>query len=160
MYQYIKKEDNDPLFTFITKHGLNYYVAFKKMEFENNYFQNLYSIDFWEVDNKKFTKDNAIEATIIEIIFDFFKLYPNVLLHYVCDSMDNKQNFRSKLFDNWYNKSINEGFSKLDINYEIPNETIKYKLEFIFKSEFYDIDEVGENTIVQLEAFSSYKPNQ
>lgn len=159
MYQYIKKEDNDPLFTFITKHGLNYYVAFKKMEFENNYFQNLYSIDFWEVDNKKFTKDNAIEATIIEIIFDFFRVFPNVLLHYVCDSMDNKQNFRSKLFDNWYNKSINEGFSKLDINYEIPNETIKYKLEFIFKSEFYDLNEVGEKTNLQLEEFSSYKPN-
>ncbi len=147
MYQYVIKEDNDPLFTFTTKHGLNYYVAFKKMELENNYFQNLYSIDFWEVDTKKFIKDNTIETTIIEIIFEFFKVYPNVLLHYVCDSMDKKQNFRSRLFDNWYNKSINEGFSKLDINYEIPHEAIAYKLEFIFKSEFYNINEVGENTI-------------
>lgn len=157
MYQYIKKEDNDPLFTFITKHGLNYYVAFKKMEFENTYFQNLYSIDFGEVDNKKFLKDNSIQATIIEIIFEFFELQPNALLHYVCDSIDNKHGFRSKLFDNWYNKSVNEGFSKLDINYEIPNETISYKLEFIFKSEFYDINDVGKNTVAQLEEFSSYK---
>lgn len=69
MYQYVIKEDNDPLFTFTTKYGLNYYVAFKKMELENNYFQNLYSIDFWEVDTKKFIKDNTIETTIIEIIW-------------------------------------------------------------------------------------------
>lgn len=157
MYQYIKKEDNDPLFTFITKHGLNYYIAFKKMDFENDYFQNLYSIDFWEVDNKKFIKDDSIEVTIIEIIFAFFELQPNVLLHYVCDSMDSKQGFRSKLFDNWYNKSINEDFSKLDINYKIPNEKINYKLEFIFKSEFYTIEEVGKNTIAQLEEFSNFK---
>lgn len=157
MYSFTKKEDNDPLFTFITKHGLNYYVAFKKMDFENNYFQNLYSIDFWEVDTKKFIKDNSIQETIIDIIFKFFEIHPNVLLHYVCDSMDNKQGFRSILFDNWYNKSINEGFSKLDINYEVPNETINYKLEFIFKSEFYNINEVGEITINQLEEFSSFK---
>lgn len=38
MYQYIKKEDNDPIFTFTTKHGLNYYVAFKKMALENPFF--------------------------------------------------------------------------------------------------------------------------
>ncbi|WP_396190856.1 DUF6169 family protein [Flavobacterium sp.] len=157
MYQYIKKEDNDPLFTFITKYGLNYYVAFKKMDFENDYFQNLYSIDFWEVDNTKFIRDSTIEVTIIEIIFEFFSMYPNVLLHYVCDSMDSKQSFRSKLFDSWYNKSINEGFSKLDINYEIPNERVSYKLEFIFKSEFYSIEEVGKKTIAQLEEFSSFK---
>ena len=157
MYHYIKKEDNNPLFTFITKHGLNYYVAFKKMEFENNYFQNLYSIDFWEVDNTKFIKDTTIEVTIIEIIFEFFSLYPNALLHYICDNMDSKQSFRSKLFDNWYNKSINDDFSKLDINYEIPNESESYKLEFIFKSEFYAIEEVGKNTIAQLEEFSSFK---
>jgi hypothetical protein len=157
MYQFIKKEDIDPLFTFTTKYGLNYYVAFKKMALENPFFYNLYAIDFGEVDNKKFIKDNLIQTTIIKIIFEFFEQNSNALLHYVCDSLDNKHGFRSKLFDNWYNKSVNEGFSKLDINYEIPNETITYKLEFIFKSEFYNINEVGENTITQLDEFSSYK---
>ena len=127
------------------------------MDFENPYFQNLYSIDFWEIDSKKFIKDTLIEVTIIEIIFEFFKLYPNVLLHYVCDSMDSKQNFRSKLFDIWYNKSINSTFSKLEINYEVLNENIFYKLEFIFKSEFYKTYEVGENTIHQLDEFSKFK---
>lgn len=127
------------------------------MALENPFFYNLHAVDFGEVDNKKFIKDNLIQSTIINIIFDFFEQNSNALLHYVCDSTDNKHSFRSKLFDQWYNKSVNEGFSKLDINYEIPNETITYKLEFIFKSEFYNINEVGENTIAQLDEFSSYK---
>ena len=38
MYQYIIKEGNDPLFTFKTKHGLNYFVAFRKMDFHSERF--------------------------------------------------------------------------------------------------------------------------
>jgi hypothetical protein len=33
MYEYILKEGVDPLFSFTTKHGLNYFIAFRKDEF-------------------------------------------------------------------------------------------------------------------------------
>ena len=46
-YSYTK-EGNDPLFTFLTKHGLEYYVSFKKMDLENDNFNSLYAIDFGE----------------------------------------------------------------------------------------------------------------
>jgi hypothetical protein len=151
------KEGDDPLFTFETKYGLLYYVSFNKMELDNNQFPNLYTLDFGEVDNKKFIKDEIIENTIIEIIFDFFKSSPTTLLHYVCDSIDNKHNFRSKLFEKWYHKSENNEFSKLEIYYKIPEEEIVYKLEFIFKSEFYSLNEVSEKITIQLEIFSSLK---
>jgi Family of unknown function (DUF6169) len=127
------------------------------MDFEKNVFKTLYSIDFWEIYSQKFIKDDAIENTIIEIIFLFFQNHPNSLLHYVCDSMDNKQNFRSKLFDKWYNKSVDDEFSKLSIIYKIPTETIHYNLVFIFKTAFFSSDFIRENVIEQLEDFSNYK---
>lgn len=145
-YSYTK-EGNDPLFTFLTKH--EYYVSFKKMDLENENFNRLYAIDFGELNNKKFIKDDLIENTIIEIIFDFFTSYP--------DSLDNKQLFRSKLFDKWYSKSDNKEFSKLEINYEIPEEEIHYKLEFIFKNEFHNIETVKQHIKTQLDDFSSMK---
>lgn len=157
MYSYILKEGDDPLFTFTTKNGLHYYVAFRKMELESNSFHHLYSIDFWEIHHQKFIKDELIGLTIIEIIQTFYLSNPNALLHYICDSSDNKQNSRSKLFDKWYNKSLNETFSKLTINYEIPEEEINYKLEFIFQSNYYNLDELRENVIQQLDDFSNYK---
>ncbi len=156
MYQYKIEEDENPLFSFYTKHNLSYFVSFKKMDFENDYFSNLYSLDFWEIENQKFIKDDSIENTIIEIIFEFFKKSPNSLLHYVCDSNDKRQNGRSKLFDNWYNKSNNDEFSKLNIEFKIESE-VNYNLEFIFKSEYYILEDLERNILLQLEEFSNYK---
>ena len=73
MYQYKLEEDGNPLFSFVTKYNLRYFVSFKKMDFEKSYFSNLYSLDFWEMENQKFIKDDFIGETIIHIVFEFFK---------------------------------------------------------------------------------------
>lgn len=156
-YIYTKKEGNNLLFSFVTIHGLEYYVAFRKMNFESDNFKTLFSIDFWEIYNQKFIKDVAIENTIIEIISTFFESNPEALLHYVCDTTDNKHNFRTKLFDKWYNKSLNNEFSKLSIIYEVPNELINYNLEFIFKSNVFNMENIRTNVVNQLDDFSNYK---
>jgi Family of unknown function (DUF6169) len=156
-YVYIKKEGENLLFSFTTIHGLEYYVAFREMNFENDNFKSLYSIDFWEIYNQKFIKDVAIENTIIEIIFAFFESNPDALLHYVCGSTDNKQSFRTKLFDKWYNKSVDKEYSKLSIIYEVPNEVMSYKLEFIFKTDVFSIEDIQIKITNQLDDFSSYK---
>jgi hypothetical protein len=157
MYKYNLKEGNDPLFSFTTKHGLDYFVAFRKMDFGNLYFQNLYSVDFWELNNQKFYKDDTIEITIITIICDYFRSNPSAILHYVCDSMDFKQNFRKKLFDKWYQKYQTVEYSKLNIQYQIPEENIDYNLGFIFKNDSYKIDEVIENINLQFDEFANLK---
>lgn len=90
-------------------------------------------------------------------MFDFIQNYPFSILHYVCDSVDLKQNARSKLFDLWYNKCSNEEFSKLDLTYKVEKENIEYKLEFIFKTDLYDITKVKENIVNQINEFSSFK---
>ena len=157
MYQYIHEEGSDPLFTFTTKNGSKYFVAFRYMDFGIDYFKNLYSVDFWEVYNQKFIKDELVEKKIITILFDFFQNYPDSILHYVCDSVDLKQNARSKLFDLWYNKSVKDEFSKLDLAYKVEKENIEYKLEFIFKTDSYEITKVQENVVNQMDEFSSFK---
>ena len=73
MYKYNLIEGNCPLFSFSTKYGLNYCVAFRKMDFDNAFFEDLYSFDFWETSNQKFLKDDGIEATIIAIVLIFSK---------------------------------------------------------------------------------------
>ncbi|WP_264563930.1 DUF6169 family protein [Flavobacterium sp. N3904] len=157
MYEYILKEGVDPLFSFTTKHGLNYFITFRKMDFGNAYFQNLYSVDFWEMGNQKFYKDAKIEITITTIICNYFKSHPNSILHYVCDSMDLKQDYRKRLFDQWYKKFQTKEFSKLNFEYQIQEENINYNLGFIFKNDCYEMNEVIENITLQLDEFTSLK---
>ena len=156
MYEYKLLEGYDPLFSFVTKYGLSYCVAFRKMDFDNPFFDSLYSFDFWETNNQKFSKDDRISDTIIAIIFYFFKTNPNCILHYICDSMDQKHHFRSKLFKKWYDKSNDNSFSKLNIEFKIDEE-ISYHLEFIFNTDFYSIETVKEKALTQLQEFSNSK---
>jgi hypothetical protein len=157
MYEYILKKGNDPFFSFTTKHGLNYFIAFRKMDFGNEYFENLYSVDFWEMNNQRFYKDDKIEITITTIICNYFKDNPNAILHYVCDSMDLKQDFRKRLFDLWYKKFQTEEFSKLNMQYQILEENVNYNLGFIFRNDCYEMNEVIENINLQLDEFTSFK---
>lgn len=157
MYQYISKEGLYPLFYFTTKYGLEYFVSFQKMDFKNVFFENLYALDFGEINNQKFFNDPLIEATIITIISNYFQANPNMILNYVCDSIDFKQDFRKKLFDRWYMKTQNNEFSKINFQYEIPEENVMYHLSFIFKTGLYKNQEVIEKVNFQLEEFTNLK---
>lgn len=157
MYQYISEEGLYPLFYFTTKHGLEYFVSFQRMDFNIDFFDKLYAIDFYESNNQKFFNDPFIEVTITKIINDYFKSNPSIILNYVCDSVDFKQDFRQKLFDKWYRNTKNDEFSKINFEYRLHQENIIYHLSFIFKTEFYNIEEVIEKVNLQLEEFTSYK---
>lgn len=156
MYQYISEEGLDPLFYFTTKYGLEYFVTFRKMNF-NDSFENLYSIDFYESNNQKFFNDPLIEITITAIINNYFQTYPSIILNYVCDSIDLKQDFRKKLFDKWYRNTPYNEFSKINFEYPVPDENIVYHLSFIFRPEFYGADNIIEKVNLQLEEFSNFK---
>jgi len=157
MYEYILEEGFYPLFYFTTKHGLEYFVSFQKMDFENDFFEKLFSIDFYEANNQKFSNDPLIEVTITKIINDYFENNPSIILNYVCDSVDFKQDFRQKLFDKWYRNTQNNEYSKINFEYQIPEESMVYHLSFIFRTEFYKIEEVVEKVNLQLEEFTNFK---
>jgi hypothetical protein len=157
MYKYISKEGHDPLFYFTTKYNLEYFVSFQNMNFENDFFENLYSVIFGETTNQKFFKDPDVELTITTILNDYLLKKPNVILHYVCDNVDFKQDFRKKLFDKWYRNTKKNEFSKVNFQYQIPEEDINYHLGFIFKNDFYEFSEVVEKVNLQLEEFANLK---
>lgn len=157
MYQYILEEGRDPLFHFTTKYGLKYFVSFRKMSFDNAFFENLYSVDFGETNNQKFFNDPEIEITITTIINDYLISNPTLILHYVCDSVDLKQDFRKKLLDKWYLKTQRNEFCKVNFFYQIPLENVNYHLGFIFKTDYYEVEEVIDKLNLQLEEFTSLK---
>ena len=102
MYEYFKKEGSDPLFIFETKGGLTYYVTFRKMGTESYPLDNLYSLDFFEIENKKGKNDTNISSTILNIITDFISDNNHIVLHYICESIDLKHTFRRRLFSRWF----------------------------------------------------------
>ena len=157
MYKYILKEGDYPLFYFTTRYGLEYAVSFKRMDFDNDFFKKLYAIDFYESNNQKFFSDPLIEVTIITIINDYFKINPDIILNYVCDNVDFKQDFRQKLFDKWYRNTLNNKFAKINFKYEAIDYDLIYHVSFIFKAVFYNIDEVIEKVNLELENFANFK---
>ena len=62
-----------------------------------------------------------------------------------------------KLFDRWYLKTQNDEFSKINFQYEIPEENVIYHLSFIFKTGLYKNQEVIEKVNFQLEEFTNLK---
>ncbi|MBB6387835.1 MULTISPECIES: DUF6169 family protein [Flavobacterium] len=127
------------------------------MDFNNDFFKKLYAIDFYESNNQKFFSDPLIEITIIAIIQDYFKINPDIILNYVCDNVDFRQDFRQKLFDKWYRNAFDNTFSKINFQYEAPHYNLIYHLSFILKTDFYNIEEVIEKVNLELEEFTTFK---
>lgn len=57
--------------------------------------------------------DPLVAGSIIKIFQDFFARR-GVVAVYICDSSDNRQAARSRLFDRWYQQYRHLGFVKLD----------------------------------------------
>lgn len=155
MYNYKQLEDEYPLFIFKTKSYLTYIVSLIPENFNNPYFNNLYALDFSEINNRSDSHDEFIKPTILKIINEFLISNPYALLHYVCDSVDGKQEYRKRLFKHWYSNHNTKNLSKLTINY--PTQDINYSLEFIFHSDYYKLEELQEKVITQMNEFSNQK---
>jgi len=158
MYQYKQIEDENPLFLFKTSLGVQYVLELTKDNFGCNYFNNLYSLSFYHTNDtsNKVKIDIKIQATISTIIIDFLNNNKEALIHYICDSSDNRQYGRNRLFNTWFNQSnTSNAYSKLNINYPTPD--IMYTLEFIFFSGIYTNTDIETNVVAQLDVFSEYK---
>ena len=81
MYDYRKEEGSDPLFIFETHLGLTYYVAFRKMGTGKFPLDNLYSLDFDEIDKKKGKNDEEISSTLLHIITTFLDENNHIIVH-------------------------------------------------------------------------------
>ena len=64
--------------------------------------------------------DKRIEATIVDILSNFFNNNKNSLI-YVCNNLDSRQQARYRKFDSWFNKNKVIQIEKYDVNVTIQD---------------------------------------
>lgn len=93
-------KDSDGLH-FITDNGIVYLAEFCEYDIElpaPAFWFNLYNLSA-----KASPNDDKLHKTIVLIIESFFEKNPDILL-YMCDSGNNQQEMRSRLFMRWFKK--------------------------------------------------------
>lgn len=85
---------------FITDNGIAYVVEFDFYDIpisDEAYWFNLYNLS-----GKDSPHDVKLQKTIVCIVEEFFRQNPHILL-YMCDTAENQQAARSRLFLRWFN---------------------------------------------------------
>lgn len=90
----------DLLFT--TDYGVEYRVSF--MEDYTIWSENAYQFLINKRNKKPSPGDSKLKDTILAIIDAFFITNPSILL-YICETGDDKQSARNRLFVRWFNES-------------------------------------------------------
>lgn len=126
-YEY--KIGDDYTYRFTTDNGIQYVAYF--IDYSGSVgFGKVYSFSFDPEDDRGLGRvfDKRISITIIKILSEFFKFERNSMVM-VCDSSDDKQNARSRLFDQWYQKTqIEHRIEKFDFEHASEEQVIKARL--------------------------------
>lgn len=134
-YSFIREEgsDNSIHYLFSMDHNLIYSVYFNPPDF-SDYLDTLPYLSksgclfgFFPIEEAMGSKkqDPLVMATVYKILADYFATYGNnKVLLYHCDSEDEKQVFRDKLFGKWFNRKPNDlilSKDTLEVEIELPN---------------------------------------
>ena len=154
MYKYIEEQGADgPYFYFYTENNLTYYVAFRKMPQENYPLNNLFSLDFGEVDGKKGRNDSNISSTILHIIIEFLNTDQSKVIHFLCDSEDSRQLTRKRLFNRWFSLSQMSNWIKYDYDFDNAN----YNISFVYCSNAYNTSQIEAEILLTLDVYERAK---
>ena len=94
-------------YVFISENNILYAIGF---EYDDSIRYGAFWLNIINRSQKKSPNDKKLQYTIICVIEEFFRVNPNILL-YVCDSANDQQAMRSRLFLRWFNNySGNESF--------------------------------------------------
>ena len=99
-YAPYKVEMESGQYIFETDHNILYGVSFDEDMMPGSL--KAYWFNLTNHSQKASPRDSKIRATVILIIEEFFRSNPDILL-YMCDSADNQQAQRSRLFLHWFN---------------------------------------------------------
>lgn len=155
MYEYKKEEGDDgPLFTFDTVYGLTFIVSFRHMGVKDYPLNNLYSLDFVELNQIKSPSDSFISSTILSIVIEFTTEYNDYIIHYLCELSDKKHFYRSRLFSRWFSINNPNGWVKYDIDIDMD---LDYKLSFLYDSKIYETNYIEEEIILVLDSLENEK---
>lgn len=97
-YQVEPTEQNE-FYQFFTDGGVHYSVGF--MEDDVLLSKNSYQLIIANINNHKSPRNRKVRDTIVSIVDEFFRCNNSTLL-YICETGDNKQRMRSRLFEYWF----------------------------------------------------------
>lgn len=103
---YIIYQVDSMAWTFTTDYGVSYKVGFEKEE--SIWQEGAYQFFITRTNNRNSPLDNKLKETVFAVIEEFFRVYSGVML-YICDTGDDMQAARNRLFERWFN----EGESKV-----------------------------------------------
>ncbi len=96
---YRVKQEDDNIFSFKTKHGITYSVGF--VADVSFYDEGVYQFFINNLSGSASRVDNDIKETVRVIIEEFFAQNDLVML-YICDTTDMRQEYRDRLFKIWF----------------------------------------------------------
>lgn len=140
-------------FYFNTENNLTYYVAFRFMEQDGYPLSNLYSLDFGEIEEKKGVNDSKISLTILQIIINFIQENSSVIIHFLCDSLDDRQLSRKRLFSRWFSVCNITSWVKYDYDFE----NVNYNISFVYNADVYETGLMEREILLTLDAYERAK---
>ncbi|MDY0781107.1 DUF6169 family protein [Tenacibaculum sp. IB213877] len=154
MYKYTKEQGAEgPYFYFYTENNLTYYVAFRNMSQDSYPLNNLYSLDFGEIDNRKGKNDIKISSTILHIIIQFINFDQSIVLHFLCDSTDKRHLNRKRLFSRWFSISHKSNWIKYDYDFDNAD----YNISFLYCSDIYETQKIESEILLTLDVYERAK---
>lgn len=154
MYNYFKEQGADgPYFYFYTELNLTYYVAFRNMSQDNFPLNNLYSLDFGEIDGLKGKNDSKISSTILNIIIEFLESDHSLVVHFLCDNNDSRQLNRKRLFSRWFSICEMHNWMKYDYDFD----SVDYNVSFLYCSDVYDTNLMETEILLTLDVYERAK---
>lgn len=89
-------------YRFTTDFGVDYIIGFSKDELLG--YREAYQFAIINVNHQKSPRDLKLRETVIQFIYEFFA-QSDVVMLYLCETGDEKQSLRSRLFEWWFKSS-------------------------------------------------------
>ena len=136
---------------FKTRHNIIYAVVFDPEEST----QNAYWFNLYNRSGKNSPNDKKLRDTVISIIVEFFRANPGILL-YMCDTADNRQAMRARLFLRWFNSSDLHNQFVIRVA-KLMDENIANYLVMIVQRSNPDLEVILQSIDAEIEMFKSGK---
>lgn len=91
--------ESDGLYSFKSEHGILFDIEFEQASTIVG--SSAYWLGVYNRSHQKSPLDAKVQETIVSIIEEFFRQNPDILL-YMCDTADNQQAVRARLFQRWF----------------------------------------------------------
>ena len=103
-------------YEFTTINGDVYVAYFIDMTAYSRHFSNVYTFNFESRNEVSSPQDDRIADTICTIVGSIFKDNRNAVI-IICDNIDNREQGRNRLFQQWYSRINNTSICKVDKQY-------------------------------------------